>query len=88
MIKFIVRPAFTRAYKKRIASNLHLRTRVEERIRLFQHNPNNPLLHNHALVGKMKGFRSFSISGDLRIIYYWEDGIAYFIDIGTHNQVY
>jgi len=88
MIRFELAPSFKRAYKKRIAGNKKLEKRVRERMKLFQNNPHHPLLHDHSLKGKKVGLRSFSIAGDMRILYFMEDNLAYFIDIGTHNQVY
>lgn len=75
-------------YSKRIKPNKNLDKRFEERFKLFLENQKNPLLRNHALGGKMKGFRSLSITGDIRVIYYIYKNVAYFVDIGTHNQVY
>lgn len=81
-------PHFKRSYKKRIFHDNNLRKKTDERLRLFQQNPSLPLLGDHSLTGDMKGFRSFSITGDIRVIYYISDQIAYFVDISTHNQVY
>jgi len=55
---------------------------------MFTNNSKDPILRDHALGGKMKGFRSFSITGDIRVVYYISENIAYFVDIGSHNQVY
>ncbi len=88
MIRFIFKTSFKRAFKKRFGGNQKILSQVRERIEIFQDNPRHPYLHDHALKGKREGFRSFSVTGDVRIIYYWEDNIAYFVDIGTHNQVY
>ena len=88
MIQYTLRSGFIKAYTKSFSKNSFIRKQVGDRIRLFQANPKNPLLHDHALKGKLHHFRSFSITGDWRIIYYVEQGTAYFIDIGTHNQVY
>jgi len=57
-------------------------------LELFKINPQNPILRDHALKGDKIGLRSFSITGDYRVIYYIEDETAYFLDIGTHAQVY
>lgn len=48
-------------------------------------------MHDHALIGNMGGYRSFSVTGDYRIIYRIEENgdiVFVFIDIGTHSQVY
>lgn len=81
--------SFKKSYKKRIAKDKRLVTRVSERIRIFQNNPLHPLLRNHALTGVRYGQRAFWITGDIRIIYYpINDNHVLFIDIGSHNQVY
>jgi len=46
------------------------------------------LLQDHLLMGKLEGYRAFSVTGDIRVVYYIHDQTAYFVDIGTHNQVY
>lgn len=81
-------PHFKRNYKKRIFHDNNLRKKTDERLRLFQQNPSSPLLGDHSLTGDMKGFRSFSITGDIRIVYYLKDDTVWLYDIGTHNQVY
>jgi mRNA-degrading endonuclease YafQ of YafQ-DinJ toxin-antitoxin module len=88
MTRFELRRGFIRSYKKHISHNKKLRLQVAERIALFQQYPRHPLLHDHALKGERMHLRSFSASGDVRIIYYLEDDTAFFIDVGTHNQVY
>ena len=82
-------PSFKRAYKKRIANNPKLVSRVEERIKLFRLNPDDPVLQDHKLKGKKKYFRSFSISGNIRIVYFPASDVkVIFLDIGSHPQVY
>lgn len=79
---------FTKAFKTRISNNPSLVRQFEERLELFIKEPTNPLLKDHALRGSKIGYRSFSITGDIRLIYEKvEDGISLY-DIGTHNQVY
>ena len=79
---------FTKTFKKRFTNRPSIQNRLEERVRLFINNSTSPMLKDHALGGKMEGFRSFSVTGDVRVIYYIYEDIAYFVDIGTHNQVY
>jgi addiction module RelE/StbE family toxin len=86
--RIVLHPKFTRSYRKRIAPDKKLRIHAQERIALFQKNPLHPVLRNHPLRGEKGGFQSFSVTGDVRIIYKIEDNIATFFDIGTHNQVY
>lgn len=79
---------FKRAYQKRIQSSKNLAKRFEQRYDLFTGDPSSPILKDHFLSGKMQGYRAFSITGDIRVVYYVFENIAYFVDIGTHNQVY
>lgn len=80
---------FKKFYKIRIAPNKQLVLQTETRINLFKANPRNPILENHKLTGAKKGLNSFSITGDIRIVYLpiSEDEVV-FMDIGSHNQVY
>jgi addiction module RelE/StbE family toxin len=66
-----------------------LQKKFKERLVLFFNNPNDPLLKNHPLKGDLVGFRAFSITGDVRVIYkVISQKEVRFTDIGTHNQVY
>jgi len=88
MLSIELCPGFRKIFKKRIGNDSVLNKRVGERIETFKNNPAFPLLHDHALKGEKEGLRSFSITGDIRVIYYIQGTTAYFIDIGSHNQVY
>lgn len=79
---------FLKAYKTRFRHLARVQKQFEKRLRLFSENPANPILKDHALRYDMIGYRAFSITGDIRVVYYIEKGIAYFVDIGMHNQVY
>ena len=63
--------------------------RFEKAIILFRHEANHPDLYNHPLTGKWKGHRSISFGGDWRAHYIPQnDGIAFFVAVGTHSQLY
>lgn len=63
--------------------------KFKERRDLFERDPFNPLLNNHALAGEYNGFRSIDITGDLRVHYQPIDAkTALFITIGTHHELY
>lgn len=56
---------------------------------MLLNSPNNPTLRDHALQGALYGYRAISITGDIRLIYYYVSAeIICLYDIGTHNQVY
>lgn len=80
--------SFEKSFKRRILGNKKLKKRVEERVRLFKEDRNSPLLKDHRLIGIFSKRRSFSVTGDVRIIYREEDDLFIFLDIGTHAQVY
>lgn len=79
---------FRKHYKQRILPHKNLDNRFEERYHLFLENSSNPILKDHALIGTMKGYRAFSVTGDIRVVYRTEHDTILFYDIGTHNQVY
>lgn len=63
--------------------------RFSERRDLFLGNEFHPLLENHPLEGKYKGYRSIHIGGDLSVVY---RGVSpetvVFARIGTHSELY
>lgn len=64
--------------------------KVDETIFKFRKNPYDSSLKNHALKGSMQGKRSFSVTGDIRIIFEEKQNyiLVIMLDVGTHNQVY
>jgi addiction module RelE/StbE family toxin len=80
---------FTKHFKQRIASTPSLVKRFRGRVELFLANPHHPLLRDHELLGEKSGYRAFSVTSDIRVIYQPIDkNTVRFYDIGTHNQVY
>ncbi len=80
---------FLKNYKKRLPPHSALEKKYKERLAIFLKNRKAPLLKDHKLIGKLKSYRAFSITGDIRVIYIEESkDIVLFIDIGTHTQVY
>lgn len=79
---------FIKNYKKRFSHQQNIQKRFEQRTRTFAEDPTNIVLKGHSLIGTKVSYRAFSITGDIRVIYYIKGKIAYFVDIGTHNQVY
>ena len=79
---------FKKSYAKRIKNSKNLEKRFEARYDIFVENTKDSQLLDHALTGKLKDHRSFSVTGDIRVVYYIYKNTAYFVDIGTHNQVY
>lgn len=59
------------------------------RLKIFYQNPYATKLSNHPLKGKRLGYRSINISGDIRAIYKLiSDDKAFFVEIGSHSQLY
>lgn len=79
---------FKKHYQKRIAPYPNLTKRFNERARLFVQGERDYPLHDHALEGNKLGLRSFSITGDIRVVYKETDDAYVFLDVGSHNQVY
>lgn len=77
---------FTKQFKK---LRFNQQERFYERLSLFEKNPQDRALRDHALKGKYKGYRSIDIEGDLRALYYIQgDRVVIFGFIGTHSQLY
>jgi addiction module RelE/StbE family toxin len=63
--------------------------KFKERRDLFVKDQFHPLLNNHPLQGRYKGYRSINIAGDLRAIYILiAEDAAYFIAIDMHSKLY
>lgn len=72
---------------------LEIKIAFRSRLSLFIKNKFYPSLNNHALSGKLKGFRSINVTGDWRAIYSESIGKngekrIIFELLGTHNQLY
>ncbi|OGY26458.1 MAG: hypothetical protein A2Z24_00395 [Candidatus Woykebacteria bacterium RBG_16_44_10] len=79
---------FKKNFRKRITPHENIVKRFEERLELFLNGPKNPILRDHALVGKRINLRAFSMTGDIRVVYFIKGNELYLLDIGTHPQVY
>lgn len=79
---------FEKHYVKRIKPHQKLAEQFAERYKLFLAGERGKPLDDHALSGGLQGRRSFSISGDVRVIYIELADQIIFLDIGTHSQVY
>lgn len=72
--------------------DVRIRKSFKERLEIFIENPYDPQLNNHLLKRNYFGYRSIDITNDWRAIYSEKieskEVIAYFVDIGTHKQLY
>ena len=62
--------------------------KIKKQLGTFQKDPQHPSLRLHKLSGKMNGDYSISITMSIRMVYTQTAGKAYFIYIGTHEEVY
>lgn len=77
---------FEKKYARLRASE---KKKFKERRNIFLMDPYNPILNNHALRGKFKGYRSINIAGDLRAVYGVVDkGTVLFVTIDKHSNLY
>ncbi|ETA01706.1 hypothetical protein CcI156_05935 [Frankia sp. CcI156] len=79
---------FEKNFRRRIAPDARLRAQFEVRVKLFADGARGAPLDDHALTGTLAGYRAFSITGDVRVIYLETEAAFIFLDVGTHNQVY
>lgn len=78
--------SFKKKYKKLKPGE---QKKLQDRLLLFERRPMDPILNNHALKGKYRGYRSINVTGDLRAIYKLvKKGTALFIKIDTHSNLY
>ena len=69
---------------------LEIKIAFRNRFSLFINNQFHPSLNNHALSGKLKGYRSINVTGDWRAVYSMDKDktTAVFELLGTHSQLY
>ncbi len=78
--------SFEKQYKK---LRLGQKEKFKEKIAFFLKDEFNPILNNHPLRGRYKGYRSINISGDLRAIYKREiRKRVIFVAIDKHSNLY
>lgn len=76
-------PAFVRQFKKLPP---FLQQDVVKSINHFEENPQNPTLRFHKLKGKLKGYSSFSVNYQYRIIVEKDpDGSFALLTVGDHS---
>lgn len=80
---------FHKNFKKQTAKLKTLKTKIDQRLFLFMDDPFNPVLNNHPLIGKYKGYRSINITADYRAVYESiNDDLAFFITLDKHSNLY
>jgi addiction module RelE/StbE family toxin len=85
-MEIILSKIFLKRYNK---LRLSEKKRFKERRCIFLNDSKDPILNNHALHGKYMGYRSISITGNIRVIYRFLDkDTVIFSEIGTHSKLY
>ena len=84
---------FTNSFNtQRKNAPLEIKEAFLETLALFLEEPNNPFLRNHALRGKLAGYRSLDVTNDWRAIFketqVGELRVIKFFAIGTHKNLY
>ena len=83
---------FTNQFQKRLKQRYGHQPKVVERlqrhIELFSKSIRKEPINDHPLTGRLKGFRAFSVGGDVRVVYQETEDCYLLLDIGSHNQVY
>ena len=84
---------YTKRFQKRyLKLTTKVQNKVNETLYVFENDFNNPILRNHALIGKLSEYRSIDVTGDYRIIFRELSNNAYelveLVDVGTHAQLY
>lgn len=82
MIRVGYAPGFLRSFNKLSGA---LQQEVEERVALFEKNPQNPSLRVHKLKGRLHGRWSFSVNYQYRIVFMYEKKhTAILLEVGDH----
>lgn len=86
-MKIYFKKSFIKQYQKLQKSH---QTKIDRALKLFEKNPHDPTLKNHALLGRLAGKRSIAAGFDLRIVFEVEGDYVFvmMLAVGTHNQVY
>jgi len=80
-----VQKGVAQIYKK----DKRLAEKIQQQILLFESNPRHPSLRLHKLSGTLDNMWSLSITMSIRMVYRLTNKeTAYFVDIGTHDEVY
>jgi len=85
-MKIFLHKNFAKKYKK---LNQKEKEKFKEKRNIFLQNPFHPILNNHELHGRYKGYRSIKITADLRVIYeVIKKDVVLFLTIDSHSNLY
>lgn len=79
-------------YVKLKKVDVRIKKSVKQKILLFSKNPKDPQLNNHPLKKEYLGYNSIDITADYRALYkiikVENEIFAYFVLLGTHDELY
>ncbi len=86
-MKIILHKQFEKRYQK---LRLGEKRNFKKKRNIFIRDPfDDPILNNHALRGKFRGYRSINITNDLRVVYKMLSKDTFlFVTIDTHSNLY
>jgi addiction module RelE/StbE family toxin len=87
-VEYTFEKEFIRKLAKLKKKDSNLYQKVLSKLKLFKINDKHPSLRCHKLTGKLNGYWSISMDMGIRMIYWVINDTAYFVDIGTHEEVY
>ncbi len=63
-------------------------TMLRAALRRFATDPGDPLLRVHKLKGELRDYWAFTVDDDLRVLFRWDDDVAFLVNLGSHDEVY
>jgi addiction module RelE/StbE family toxin len=87
-VKYHISEKLLKKFSKIKKKQPDLLDQIRKQLVLFGLNENYPSLRNHKLKGEMDDIWSISVGMNFRLIYFIEDGEAYFFECGNHDEVY
>lgn len=76
---------FLKRFKKQ---PLKIKEKFKERLAIFMQDEFDPALNNHDLKGKYEGYRSISVTGDIRAVFKKITHDIIFVTIDSHSNLY
>jgi mRNA-degrading endonuclease YafQ of YafQ-DinJ toxin-antitoxin module len=80
--------AVERKLRKLFRRHPELANLFDERIRMFLEQPRHPALRTHKLSGLNQQTWSIFLTGDLRMLFVYDEKGVLVIDVGPHDEVY
>ncbi|HMO79060.1 MAG TPA: type II toxin-antitoxin system mRNA interferase toxin, RelE/StbE family [Candidatus Paceibacterota bacterium] len=80
---------FHRKFKKALQKQSpKIQKKFFEKMEIFVNDQFHYSLNNHALTGQFSGWRSFDVTGDIRVHYGEIGEVIVLMNIGSHSQLY